>query len=54
VQDVEDDVSALNTPRCETKKGKKSKLIGMNRPGRKPLSAEIDQRLRAFVLKQHV
>ena len=40
--------------RCETKEGKKSKMIGMKRPGRKALSKDLEQRLKAFVLRQQV
>ena len=40
--------------RCETNEGKKSKVIGTKRPRRKPLSEDLEQRLKAFVLKQQV
>ena len=40
--------------RCETKGGKKSKMIGTRRPGRKPLSEDLERRLKTFVLKQQV
>ena len=33
--------------RCATKEGKNSKMIGINHPGRRPFSAEIEQQLRS-------
>ncbi len=59
MQDVIGDVQTLGQTseiavRCETNEGKKSKMIGTKRPGRKPLSEDLEQRLKAFVLKQQV